>query len=495
MKIVNNTAMTSLDKIVLFPFDDYAIPFQRGVQLNLRGYQGGGGRTRIVLEPGAAGSHDSEHVTYYGTVKRVADELWMWYLGQGPVECGDHKDPWFQRVCLAKSKNGYNWERPNLGLVEYNGNKKNNLVDMGAGIGHVAACVVFHEPDDPNPDRRFKMAFADRRYRNQLAVAFSADGLTWKESPKNPVGPWLEMAGGTKIDDAYFLSGQGGRHIKDAARQFATHTSYDFENWSVTSCLGLQRTNGAPRPREFTKNGSEQIHLGAGLWNRGNVIIGFYGMWNGHPSNDRRMVTMDLGLVVSHDALHYREPIPNFPIVSAAEDSWKLLPDGDQLLNFPTLMQGQGFENIGDETLFWYAPWPEQKSDGVRVAVWPRDRLGYFQAYSHGPLAGDGEEGPHIVSAPIDLEGQSARLSLNIDRPNEHCGVSVEILDERFISIEGYTHADCQSPTESGFNQVVRWGDKETIANVNGRIRIRINFTGIRFEDVHLYAAYLEAVK
>lgn len=35
MKIVNNTAVTSLDSIVLFPFDDYPIPFQRGVQLNL----------------------------------------------------------------------------------------------------------------------------------------------------------------------------------------------------------------------------------------------------------------------------------------------------------------------------------------------------------------------------------------------------------------------------------------------------------------------------
>ena len=96
------------------------------------------------------------------------------------------------------------------------------------------------------------------------------------------------------------------------------------------------------------------------------------------------MTTMDLGLAVSNDALHYREPIPNFPIVSAAEDGWELPPYGDQFLNFPTLIQGQGFENMGEETLFWYAPWPEQRSDGVRVAVWPRDRLGYFQPYMGG---------------------------------------------------------------------------------------------------------------
>lgn len=487
MKIVNNNISTSLDELVLFPFDDYAIPFQRGVELSLRGYQG---RRRIVVAPGEEDRPDSVHVAYYGTVKRVCNELWMWYLGQGQTS-GGNKEPWFQRVCLAKSKDGYLWEKPNLGLVEYNGSMENNLVDMGDQIGHVAACVVFYEPDEPNPDRRFKMAFADRRYRNQLAVAFSADGLVWQESPKNPVGPWFEMAGGTRLDSAHYLAGQGGMHHKNAAREFATHVSYDFENWSLATSLGLERKNGTSQPQKFTKNGSEQIHLGAGLWNRGNVILGFYGMWDGHPSNDRRMVTMNIGMAVSHDALHYREPIANFPIVSAAEDSWEPLPESPQLSKFPALMQGQGFENIGDETLFWYAPWPEQKSDGIRVAVWQRDRLGCFQAYAHGPLTEHNRTEPHIVSAPIDLENRPARLSLNVDLPNEHCGVSVEILDERFNPIAGYSHADCQAPTTGGYNQPVSWNGNETIKVFGQRIRVRIDFTGIRFEDLSLYAIYL----
>ena len=85
--------------------------------------------------------------------------------------------------------------------------------------------MVFHDADELDPDRHFKIAFADRRYRNQFAVAFSADGVSWQESSKNPVGPWLEMAGGTKVDETYFLTGQGGMHRKDQARQFATHVN------------------------------------------------------------------------------------------------------------------------------------------------------------------------------------------------------------------------------------------------------------------------------
>jgi len=492
MQIFGRNMVAGLKEIVLFPFDDHAFPLQSGVQLSLKGYQGGVGRTQIVLAPGETGGPDSVNVAYYGTVKKVGDEFWMWYLGQGPVEDEDADQPWFQRVCLAKSSDGYNWQRPDLGLIEYNGDTHNNLIDLGSDIGHISACVVFHEPEDPDPERRFKMAFADRRYRNHLAVAFSADGLTWLESDRNPVGPWFEMSGGIRLDDAWYLAGQGGKHLKDAARQFATHMSYDFENWTLASSLGFQRS-GSSKQKTSGKNDGRQVHLGAGLWNRDNVIIGLYGMWNGHPSNDRRMVNMDLGLIVSHDALHYREPVADFPIVSAAEDSWKPLPHGPDLHKFPALMQGQGFENIGEETLFWYSPWPEQKSDGIRVASWPRDRLGCFNAYIHGPLTNQTADLSHIVSAPVDLQGQSARLELNVDLPNQHCGVSIDILNERLEPLEGYDSQDNQE-IGSGFNVPVRWTGRDLIENIEGPIRIRINFTGVRFEDVSLFAAYLRVV-
>ena len=39
----------------------------------------------------------------------------MWYLGHGQ-DAG-----WFERVCFATSTDGYNWHKPDLGLVEYKG--------------------------------------------------------------------------------------------------------------------------------------------------------------------------------------------------------------------------------------------------------------------------------------------------------------------------------------------------------------------------------------
>ena len=484
MIIHNGGPLQQLDEIVLFPFDDHSLPLQCGVELYLDGHHTPCGRTRVVVGLGEEGAPDSRRVVYYGTVVRVDDILLMWYLGQGD------EPGWFERVCFATSKDGYKWHKPQLGLVEYNGNRRNNLVDLNQANHHVQSCVVYYDPDDPEPGRLFKMLFQSRKYENRFAAAYSPNGLIWRESPNNPVGSWLEMAGGTRHNGCYYVCGQGGSHA-GGVRQLVTHISYDFENWSQASSMGMRRSNVSPRPAVAGGSTGEQIHLGAGLWNRGNVIVGFYGMWNGHPSNDRRLVTMDLGLAVSNDALHYREPVADYPIVSAAEDGWEELPDGHTLVNYPALMQGQGFEQVGEETLFWYAPWPEQSSDGVRVASWPRDRLGYFQPFTAARLRPG--QGAHVVSAPIDLEGSPAKLALNIDGLSDHSAVSAEILSEQLEPLPGFSEADCNSPTESGLCQPLSWQGGDTVRCEDGPIRLRLNFSGLRAEDVRLYAAYLSA--
>ncbi len=480
MIIKNNPEHVSTDQIVLFPFDDYSIPFQHGVHLQLVPYRAGVDRTQIVVHPGPPGAPDSARVIYYGSIHRVGDELWMWYLGHGD------DDSWHQRVCFAKSRDGYNWEKPELGLVAYNGSTRNNLVDIQGGQYHIQACVVYYEPDDPEPTRRFKAIIETSKYSPKFAVMFSEDGLQWHEAERHPNPPSCEMSGVTKFNGCYYLSAHGGSHI-GPTRQMVMYASYDFEHWIEASCLGFRRGNIPPRPVAYGAHQGEQVHLGAALWNRGNVILGFYGQWHGPKNNDRRHVTMDLGLVVSNDALHYREPIPDFQMVEAAEDDFEHLPTP---MNFKhaALMQGQGFENVGDETLFWYAPWPEQLSNGVRIATWKRDRLGYL---STADMRRKTEQLRHVISAPIDLEGQPCTVALNVDGLSAHSQVTLDILDERFQPIEGYTREDCL-PLTSGFHQTVAWKNGERIDGRNGAIRIRLNYTGIRPEDPKVYAIYVE---
>lgn len=52
MKIQSNASGASRAELVLFAFDDRAIPLRRGVELHLKGHRAECGRTRIVPPPG-----------------------------------------------------------------------------------------------------------------------------------------------------------------------------------------------------------------------------------------------------------------------------------------------------------------------------------------------------------------------------------------------------------------------------------------------------------
>jgi hypothetical protein len=466
---------------VLFSFDDHWLPFQYGVQLSLVSSQSSSGTaSNQVIAMGPPGAPDSRGVIYYGTVCEVNGELWMWYLGMG-----DQDEERRYRIHFAKSKDGRKWEKPALGLVKYGANSDNNLVDLDQGRFSVAGCIVYHEPEEPDANRRFKMVFTGSKYPGLLfGVAYSPDGVRWTESPQNPRGAnKMEPQGGIKYKGAYLLNGQFGGAPSSPVRTLVTQVSYDFEHWTEASVQGFRRDPIAPRPinRTGARDG-EQVHLGAGLWDRGNVVLGFYGQWHGHPNNDRRWVSIDTGFVVSHDALHFYEPIPDFRIIESKETPDWWLPDGTTraLDRAPAIMQGQGFANVGEETLFWYSIWVVPHA-GVRVARWERDRLGYLQS---------SKKNAHVVSAPLSTSGNPTTVSLNVSGLGEYSSVKVTVLDEQFRPLPGYEAAQCTGPAKSGLRESVTWGDKKNIIT-DKLIRLRIDFAGVRPEDIRLYAAYV----
>ena len=95
----------------------------------------------------------------------------------------------------------------------------------------------------------------------------------------------------------------------------------------------------------------------------------------------------------------------------------------------------------------------------------------------------------HAISAPTDLEGKPASLDLNVDGLGEHSSLRCAVLDERHQPLPGFALDDCMAPAASGFRQRVHWRGGEKIASA-GRIRVRVQFTGIRPEDIALYALY-----
>ena len=141
------------------------------------------------------------------------------------------------------------------------------------------------------------------------------------------------------------------------------------------------------------------------------MILGIYGQWHGHPTGDRRMVTIDLGLAISHDAIHFQEPIPGFRFIPTREQLESPWGVG------PALMQGQGMENLGDQTLYWYSLWRGPSGSGVRMVSWERDRLGMLKPF-------DPREA-RVISCPIQVTTGEANVYVNASGLNDYSRLRV----------------------------------------------------------------------
>jgi hypothetical protein len=471
---------------VLFAFDGWAFPFQLYLQTSLIAGQ----RPRLVLPHGPPGSHD-ESLMFYGDVIRVGDTFHLWYCGNyGPIMAapGGAREKFV--VCYATSKDGVEWHKPELGLTEFNGSKRNNIVDL-PGPMPFSTFAVIHEPNDPDPHRRFKAAYGVRGGESGapgggggFCAAYSPDGLRWEPLQTKAVGPLFDVCGVTRHRGLYYMTGQApGRQRLPIVRRLVTFVSKDFEQWSPMGAIGLDR---APMTDIYTAavppNSFDEVHLGAGLWNRGNVILGIYGQWRppSGGSGDRRSVTIDLGLAISHDGLHYHEPIPGFRFVPARETPGTA-PDSGMA---PALMQGHGMENVGDRTLYWYSTWRALDSTGVRVTTWERDRLGIIRPFMSGARA---------ISCPIQVVEGEANVYVNAGGLGPHSELRVGLLDEGFRDVPGFRVEESEPIRQASLRAPVRWRHGRALSSALGRVRLDIHFERTRPEDIALYAAYLSA--
>jgi len=130
-------------------------------------------------------------------------------------------------ILLAVSKDGETWERPNLGVCDYGGNRDNNiLIRCAHGAG------VFRDEHETDAERKYKMVIHNDR-NHHMAVCFSADGIHWSD-PCDWIG--CDPAGDTH-NYAWFDEKVGKYRVitriwTDNQRIPALCESDDFLHWS-----------------------------------------------------------------------------------------------------------------------------------------------------------------------------------------------------------------------------------------------------------------------
>ncbi|MFN7918726.1 MAG: hypothetical protein U0Q16_01435 [Bryobacteraceae bacterium] len=260
-----------------------------------------------------------------------------------------------------------------------------------------------------------------------------------------------------------------------------TYRSADLANWSKASAFGFAR----PGQWIATPVPGQQTHMGAGLWNRGNVLVGLYGMWQDGPAQrppgaERLWGThIDLGLVVSNDGIHFREPSPDFKVIArGSEGEWDSI----------ALLQGHAFVNRGDQTMIWYSHWDtaaEFHSMEIGLATLRRDGFGYL---SRMFPQNDG----HFVTRTLASTGASLDLRINADNVSPDAPLEVELLDHLDRPMPGYSGGAMARVTSPGIEQRIEWPQQRNPRLPAGRrfaVKVRFPDRG----DARVYAVSVAA--
>jgi hypothetical protein len=300
--------------------------------------------------------------------------------------------------------------------------------------------------------------------------------------------------------------GEGGRK---RGRQGHVAVSPDFDHWLPE----IGESFALPEPEQAGNQFAyDQVHLGNAAFSLGNVLVGLYCIWHARPNPGDwfglATTSGDLGLLVSNDGFHFREPVKGHIYMSEKENPATPAPG----FTYPTILeQCNGILNVGDETRIYHGRWrnapyvnPSITIDKsiesqfyqdlyyaeVGLATLPRDRWGALGLFP------DQVEGT-VWTCPVTLPNERAlslskggvQVALNADRA---CDMRVEIADERFNLLPAYSgEKSGTTQVEGGLGCPVAWpaGSLEQLGRETVRFRVAVKRNGTA--EPRLFAIYL----
>ena len=393
-------------------------------------------------------------------------EFKMWYEVVYPIHSEDGRARTHYTVplstaqggCLtgyAVSGDGIHWRKPNLGQVEWDGSRNNNLLRWGEVW--MRRPNVIRDPHDPDPARRFKMLYTDvLGGRVVEAKAYSHDGIDWKLNADGR--PWFprhnaNLLGWDPRIGRYVFYGRTPAPHEPAPpgvrkASLGRATSVDFVTRSEV------QTILTPEPQE-----TDKVFNGLAAFIYEDLYLGFLWIRFGRETSGAE-------LVVSRDGIGWQRPFPGqFFIYKGDSGSW----DGVMVRPMsPVLHQDSIWIYYGG----WNGPYGiEEHVDAVQrgepieravgLATLPLDRFVSMRAAAHtGTLT------TRVLLIP------GGKLKINAD---VQADLAVEILDPEGRRLPGYGVSECEEVRGDGLSLAVRWRGHADLDELRGK-KVRLRF-------------------
>lgn len=455
-----------------------------------------------------------ERLGQYHSVLKDGDMYHMWYTFYGK---SDSNAPVVRSIAYARSKDGISWEKPDLGLVEVYGTRKNNIV-LGHGFGGIRGathgCMVFLDPQ-AQPDRRFRLVSNPAELGKTLQIFSSADGIHWElthrgimkfRSEKHHLDSQNVIFWDERIGRYVAYVRRNLRPVGSQGRSVARAESRDLGHFAdVEDCPSVLRF-GQQDPEYYDPVKKAKIQV-ADFYTNGTVKYPWaqdayymfpseyfhYGTFltdfrKGQPVNAG---SLDTRFAASRDGIIWHRYDRRVFVPLGIKDEWDsrsiymaygVVPGSseDELFMYycgSNMLHGWDRDDQHRERnkriLRRIGGAPNKETDGIGRLIIRRDGFVSVRAeYSGG----------EFLTPVMTFEG--GELALNVDT-SAVGQVRVEILDGDSKPISGYALEDCDEIyTANEINRVVKWNGKREVDELAGK-RIRLRFV---MRDADLYA-------
>ena len=401
----------------------------------------------------------------------------------------------------ATSTDGVNWERPDLGLYEWNGSKVNNIAFDSAdwNLSH-----VFRDEGDPNPQRRYKALFSDAAHLNRHP-GFSPDGFEWTYPDVLPIPSQdTSQLAHDRFANRYLAT---VKHRTQWGRSAWLVESADFVNWTdpklVMHSDEIDQENRRRRIQDVVDDpaclsppavdGREYL---AELYEL--ALMPYEGLYVGFPlifdpsgadplqSNQTGLNQVELA--VSRDAYHW-ERVADRALFLPVEpwEGGKNFGNAQVALCGPPIVRG-------DEIWVYYLAYRHRGHRNLFAdldpAIYNDDFFNECSAICLGKLRRDGfvsldaeAAGGELLTRPFTWAGGD--LHVNVDCAEGE--VVAEVVDaESLGAIDGWSAGECQPLRGDVLGATVKWADSG-LSSIDGRT-VRLRF---HLQRAKLYSFWL----
>ena len=444
----------------------------------------------------------------YHTIFKDGDLYRMYYKGfdisvePGKIVCEDVEHRF---TCYAESDDGITWRKPELGLVEFQGSKANNI-SVGSGptgpLNVDAAHTAIFKDTNPasNGDALYKGIFRSNEPKG-LNVMQSPNGLNWTPMADAPVitdgafdsqnlAFWDEHRGEYR---AYWRSFEKPavpvpHSHPDGVRSIRTATSTDMINWSEGQDLTYD--DGETRPMELYVNQIKNYHRAPHL------MIGFPAHYIERPwgSSMKALPDREHRELRSSAQPRYGTAISNSLLMCSRNGvdfkRWQeafLTPGPERT----------GTWNYGHQYMAWHivetasslAPDGPNELSLYGVENYWLGKGSHLRRYT---LRLDGFvsikapwSGGECLTQLITFEGDELRLNFGTSAAGE---IRVELQGKNGAPLPGFALHDCEPIFGDSVDRPIVWKDNPNLAQHAGQ-PVRLRFS-LRDADLYAYRFY-----